>query len=198
MSLAMACWMGTGPVMSAGSPRIQHRAVVAAVTLLLAGQMQFRFPNLLTQGKLWSWHSPIPASQPHTRPGSKAALQSPRISGQGSASAPGSHMAGVDFWQSPANAPLTPGSRNRQKVNKEGKRKAGTNLPAHAVAIRGLLARGNSPCLKTAAASALFNQKPGVQRSRGAPRLTPQAPDPAQEHGQEALKELPDPLQGAL
>lgn len=67
VSLAMVSWMGTGPSMSARSPQTRRWAVVAAVTSLLAGQMRLRFTELLTQEKLWGWHSPVPASAPQTR-----------------------------------------------------------------------------------------------------------------------------------
>lgn len=86
---------------------------------------------------------------------------------------------------------LTPGSRNKQKVNKKGKRKSPDKYICPCCGHqRGLLARETSHCLKTATASAHFNQKSlGAQRSRAGSRAHPAAPDPvlaqAREHGQQ-------------
>lgn len=114
----------------------------------------------------------------------------------------GNRWLGWTFGKVQPMPRLTPGSRDKHKVNKEGKRKAVTNTPAHTVAIEEASWPGGSPLLKTAAASALFNQKPGGSKEQRGSGLTPLPQNLHRGTGssgwKEALKELPDPLQGAL
>lgn len=103
---------------------------------------------------------------------------------------------------------LTPGSRNKQKVNKKGKRKSPDKYICPCCGHqRGLLGREKSHCLKTATASAHFNQKAWGLREAGlAPGLTPLPRTPCWHKHEsmgsggekEALKELPALLEGAL
>lgn len=179
VSPAMASWMGTGPSMSARSPPDSALSCGCCCHLAArrANAVQVHKPAYSGKAlELAQPHSSLAATHPT---GLQTRCSNPSyLRGWALRQHLGTSRFGWTFGKVQPTPRLTPGSRNKQKVNKKGKRKALTNTPAHAVATKEASWSGEAPLFKKQQQLLhCLTKSLGARRSRGLPG-SPRCPRP--------------------